>query len=142
MHRLIYKSRNWIYLLDLGMRVVNNNIYKSRNWIYLLDLIVIVLNWLSTKVEIGYIYQTQEMEENKNLSTKVEIGYIYQTSIPKRQKLISTKVEIGYIYQTPTIRKAREIYKSRNWIYLLDLISMIMLPLYLQKQKLDISIRL
>ena len=33
----IYKSRNWIYLLDLVTKELEAIIYKSRNWIYLLD---------------------------------------------------------------------------------------------------------
>ena len=138
----IYKSRNWIYLLDvvyfswrfgylqkqkldisirLKVAIQKLIIYKSRNWIYLLDACdssKVRGNLQKQKLDIS-IRRNWDLEARSNLQKqKLDI------SIRQRQKKV---VEI--------------IYKSRNWIYLLDLVIKLQRSIDLQKQKLDISIR-
>ena len=54
----IYKSRNFIYALNLNGVVLHNTIYKSRNFIYALNLTGCgrLHFLLSTKVEISYMH--------------------------------------------------------------------------------------
>ena len=130
--------------LDISIRQIGIQklvlIYKSRNWIYLLDLKVGRTYEVSTKVEIGYIYQTKERQKRTNYLQKQKLD-------------ISIRQYLNELHPA--------IYKSRNWIYLLDIqfvrnvekstkveIGYIyqtwwrwLGQIHLQKQKLDISIR-
>ncbi len=98
--QIIYKSRNWIYSLDFALIVNYIQIYKSRNWIYSLDCYFIITCQKSTKVEIGYIRQT----------SRCYLGCKYL----QKQKL---DIFVRLIIQLLLF----SIYKSRNWIYSLDM---------------------
>ena len=75
-------------------------IYKSRNWICLLEQAPSTLPTASTKVEIGYVYQRQWEElGNKNLQ-KQKLDMSIRVRLVVGLARQSTKVEIGYVYQS------------------------------------------
>ena len=77
----------------------------------------------------------------KGLSTKVEIGYINQSEVGKTTVLDLQKQKLDISIRGPSGSLPVIIYKSRNWIYQLEFGSDLYFLNYLQKQKLDISIR-
>ena len=118
------------------------NIYKSRNLIYVLDLLKLISAFISTKVEILYMYQIYyifvhwcDLQKQKSYICIRFFPYSTIASNLQKQKsyicirfyislyvyFLSTKVEILYMYQMPApYYTLYVIYKSRNLIYVLD----------------------